>query len=90
MEALSRMMAITESRGLVDGFSVGSRYNVGIVVSHLLFVDDTLIFCGANEEHIRNLRCLFLGFESVSGFKINLSKLEIIPIDEVDDKDSFG
>jgi hypothetical protein len=90
MEALSRMMAVTESRGLVDGFSVGSRNNAGMVVSHLLFADDTLIFCGANEEHIRNLRCLFLCFESVSGLKINLSKSEIIPIGEVDDIDSLA
>jgi hypothetical protein len=52
MEALSKMMAVTESRGLMEGFSVGSRNNAGMVVSHLLFTDDTLIFCGANEDHI--------------------------------------
>jgi hypothetical protein len=90
MEALSRMMAVTESRGLVDGFFVGSRNNAGMVVSYLLFADDTLIFCGANEDHIRNLRCLFLCFESVSGLKINLSKSEIIPIGEVNDIDSLA
>jgi hypothetical protein len=59
MEALSRMMVATVDKGLVDGFLVGSRNNAGMVVSHLLFADDTLIFCGANGEHIRNLRCLF-------------------------------
>ncbi|GLT53880.1 hypothetical protein SLA2020_271180 [Shorea laevis] len=90
MEALSRMMVVIESRGLVDGFSVGSRYNAGMVVSHLLFADDTLIFCGANEEHIRNLRCLLLCFESILGLKINLSKSEIIPIGEVDEIDSLA
>jgi hypothetical protein len=60
MVDLSRMMAATVDRGLVDGFSMGSRNNAGMVVSHLLFADDTLIFCGANGEHICNLRCLFL------------------------------
>jgi hypothetical protein len=69
IEALSRMMAVTEAKGLVDGFSVGSRDNARMVVSHLLFVDDTSIFCGANDEHIQNLQCLFLCFESVSGLK---------------------
>jgi hypothetical protein len=52
MKALSRMMAATVDMGLVDGFSVGSRNNVGMVVLHLLFVDDTLIFCEANGELI--------------------------------------
>jgi hypothetical protein len=69
---------------------VSSRNNAGMVMSHLLFADDTFIFCGANEEHICNLRCLFLCFESVSGLKINLYKLEIIPIGEVDDIDSLA
>jgi hypothetical protein len=55
MEALSRMMAATEDRGLVVGFSMGSKNNAGMVVSHLLFANDTLIFCVANGVHIRNL-----------------------------------
>jgi hypothetical protein len=75
MEAPSRMMEAIEASGLVAGFSVGSRNNPGLSVSHLLFADDTLILCGADEEHLRNLRCLFLCFEVVSGLKINLSKV---------------
>jgi hypothetical protein len=34
-------MSATMDRGLLDGFSVVSRNNVGMVVSHLLFADDT-------------------------------------------------
>jgi len=59
MEALSRMMSAKVDRGLLDGFTVGSRSVAGIVVSHLLFADDILIFCEANGEHLCNLRCLF-------------------------------
>jgi hypothetical protein len=69
---------------------VGSRNNVELVVSYLLFADDTLIFCEANFEHLRNLQCLFLCFEAVLGLKINLSKSEIIPIGEVDDVESLA
>jgi hypothetical protein len=51
----------------------------------LLFADDTLIFWEPSGEQIRNLRCLFLCFDVVSGMKINLSKFEIVPIGEVGD-----
>jgi hypothetical protein len=62
-------------------------YNPGLRVSHLLFVDDTLIFCDAEEEQLHNLRCLFLCFEVASGLKINLSKSEIVLIGEVQNID---
>lgn len=44
MESLSRMLTATLDRGLLSSFSVGSRNNEELLVSHLLFVDDTLIF----------------------------------------------
>ena len=55
MEALSRMTAAIKASGLVVGFSVGARNNPGISVSHFPFADDTLIFCGANEDQLCNL-----------------------------------
>jgi hypothetical protein len=85
MEALSRMLMESEDRGLVAGFSVGHVHNPGLSISHLLFADDTLIFCDADAEQLRNLRCLFFCFEAASGLKINLSKSEIVPIGEVQD-----
>jgi hypothetical protein len=48
MEALSQMLSATvESEGL-SGFSVGSRYQEAMIVTHFLFTDDTLIFCEPN------------------------------------------
>jgi hypothetical protein len=85
MEALSRMLMESEARGLVAGFSVGPLHNSGLSISHLLFVDDMLIFCGADVEQLRNLRYLFFCFEAASGLKINLSKFKIVPIGEVHD-----
>jgi hypothetical protein len=85
MEALSRMLMESEARGLVAGFSVGSVHNSGLSISHLLFANDTLIFCDADVEQLCNLRCLFFCFEAASGLKINLSKSEIISIGEVQD-----
>jgi len=47
-----------------------------------LFADDTLIFSETSLNHLCNLRCLFLFFEPVS-LRINLAKLELVPIDNV-------
>lgn len=47
MEALSEMITTTVDRGLLLGFSVGFRLPV-VNISHLLFANDTLVFCEAN------------------------------------------
>jgi hypothetical protein len=39
MEALSRMLSTTVNRGLLPGFSVGSRNNDGLILSHLPFTE---------------------------------------------------
>jgi hypothetical protein len=44
-----------------------------------------ILLCVVGEEQLRNLCCLFLCFEAVSGLKINLPKSEIVPIGEVQD-----
>jgi hypothetical protein len=55
MEAFSRMIDAIISRGLISGFSVGSSDQTRVVVSHLLFADDTFVFCGADESQIRHI-----------------------------------
>lgn len=64
----------------MSGFFVG----IGIDISHFLFVDDTLIFCGASPNQLRILRGLFLCFEVVLGLKTNLAKSELVPVGNVD------
>jgi hypothetical protein len=46
MEALGRMNSAAVSRGLLASFSVGTEDVGEIDISHLLFVDNTLIFSG--------------------------------------------
>jgi hypothetical protein len=82
------MISAAVSGGLLSGFSVGTR--VGFDISHLLFADDTLIFSGADPDHLRHLRCLFLCFEAVSGLKVNLAKSELVPVGNVDDVDGLA
>ncbi|KAI8530701.1 hypothetical protein RHMOL_Rhmol11G0080100 [Rhododendron molle] len=58
---------------------------MGLLVSHLLFADDTLLFCDADPTQVGYLRCVLLCFEVVSGLKVNLGKSEMIPIGVVED-----
>ena len=44
MEALSRMLDVAASAGQLSGFSMGGTAGSLVMVSHLLFADDTLIF----------------------------------------------
>jgi hypothetical protein len=80
MEVLSRMMVAVVSGGFISGFLVGDRNANTLAVSHLLFADDTFIFCGVAPDNLRYLRCVLLCFEAVSGLKINLAKFELVPI----------
>jgi hypothetical protein len=50
----------------------------------LLFANDALLFCGADPNHLCNLWRLFFCFEAVSGLKMNLAKLELVPMGNVD------
>ncbi|XP_050259853.1 uncharacterized protein LOC126704908 [Quercus robur] len=52
-------------------------------MSHLLFVDDTLVFCDADSNHITALRGILSRFEEMSGLKINLGKSELVPVGDV-------
>ena len=73
--------------GQFTGFSVGSTTSASMMVSHLLFVDDTLIFCDANPNQLANLREILNRFEEVSELKINLGKSELISVGEVHNLD---
>ena len=83
MEVFSKMMKRAEGAGLLRGFRVAGRQGGGVGVSHLLFVDDTILFCDANEEQILHVRMLLLCFQAMTGLKVNALKSEMVPIEEV-------
>ena len=63
----------------MSSFYLGTWTNI----SHFLFADDTLLFCGADLNHLCNLQSLFLCFEAASGLKTNLAKSELFPVGNV-------
>ena len=58
----SKMMKRVEGAGLFRGFRASGRRVGGVCVSHLLFADDTILFCDADEEQILHVRMLLLCF----------------------------
>jgi hypothetical protein len=90
MEALSKLFSITVQRGFLSGFSVGFDSNGVIIISHMLFTDDTLVFCMANPNHLLYLRMLLLSFEAISGLKINLDKSVLVHVGHVDNVDDLA
>ena len=83
MEVLSIML----KRAVTGGYSSscnfrGSERN-DLSISHLLFADDTIIFCEAKEDQLLHLSWILLWFEASSGLKINLDKSELIPVGNV-------
>ena len=56
MEALNCLLKTEVCEGFLSPHKVQGRGGEGIHVSHLMFADDTLIFCEAREEQITFLR----------------------------------
>ena len=83
MEVLSCIMKKTEKGGFIQGFHVGPIYSTGICVSHLLFLDDTILFCDASREQILSIRLVLTCFQAFTGLNVNVGKSEIAPVGEV-------
>ena len=83
MEALSCLI----NRAVEGNYLSGSRIAYGrgeeLAISHLLYADDTLLFCEADKDQLKFLSWTLMWFEAMSGLKINLNKSEIIPIGPV-------
>ena len=69
MEALSRLLDRAVRERLCSGFIVGKSDETSLMISHLLFADDTLIFCDVDSDQLSNLRHLFSWFEVLFEFE---------------------
>ena len=69
--------------GFLSSYDIRGRNGVTMNISHLLFVDDTLVFCKDFEEQMVSLSWILLCFEALSWLSVNLDKSAILPVDEV-------
>ena len=84
MEILSQLLFRARSGGYIEGFKMGNGNGVGKDLLHLLFADDTLLFCKANSVELCYLSWVFLWFEAIFGLKVNREKSEAILVGRVD------
>ena len=87
MEAVIRMLDKAVHEGRLSGFNAGASTGRSLMVSHLFFADDTLIFCDANIDQMLILCMVLIWFEAVSGLKVNLGKLELVAVGAVHNMD---
>lgn len=90
MEVLSKMFQVTEEAGLIRGFLAGALRGTEVRISHLLFADDTIVFCDAAPAQVLHNRKVLSCFEAVTGLCVNLSKSEMVPVGVVNDMSSLA
>ncbi|RVX12326.1 putative ribonuclease H protein [Vitis vinifera] len=90
MEVLSVLLRRAVDGGFISDCSLRGRGGMEMNVSHLLFADDTIIFCEAKQDHLTFLSWILAWFEAAFGLKINLAKSEVIPVGEVEDIDELA
>ena len=77
-EGLNIMMFALVTHNLFEGYKVG--LNNPMVVSHLQFVDDTLLLGIKSWANVRALRAVLVLFEEMSGLKVNFHKSLLVGV----------
>ena len=83
MEALVCLINRVVEGNYLSGSKIADRRGEELVISHLLYAEDTLLFCEADKDQLKFLSWPMIWFEVVLGLRINLNKSEIIPIGPV-------
>ena len=84
MEAFSSLVNKAALGGFLSEHRVKGRGRGEVLISHILFGDDTLIFCGDSRDHMMYLKRILLLFEVLSSLRINLDKSSIIPVGDME------
>ncbi|CAL1385774.1 unnamed protein product [Linum trigynum] len=89
MDVLSFMLGKLREKGKFRGFFIDEEQNRG-EVTHLLFADDTLIFCEAEPDQVLSLLGTLVCFQAVTGLKVNLDKSMMYTVGEVPEPSFFA
>ncbi|RVX07712.1 LINE-1 reverse transcriptase-like [Vitis vinifera] len=84
MEVLSALIRRAVQGNFISGCRLRGRGDAEIMVSYLLFADDTIVFCEPSKDQLTHLGWILAWFEVASRLRINLAKSELIPVGEID------
>ena len=59
-------------------------------IFHLLFADNTILFCNASREQLLSIRLALSCFQVFTSLKVNMGKCEIVPIREENNLDALA
>ncbi|WMV38581.1 hypothetical protein MTR67_031966 [Solanum verrucosum] len=83
MEGLNYMVRKANELGWIRGFGAYTNIVNNMEITHLLYADDSLVFCGAEVSQIRHLRAILTIFEAISGLHVNWQKSSLFPVNQV-------
>ena len=84
MEVFSLLIDKAISGGFLIGYTLNGSNGEVVTVSHLLFADDTLVFCRDSEDQMVYLSWILLHLEALSRLKVNLDKSVILLVGDVE------
>ena len=90
MEALCTLINKAVSGGFLSGCRIRGRVGDEVQITHLLFANDTLVFCEATTEQMSSLCWILMWFKAISGLKINLDKRKNFPVGRADNVEELA
>ena len=90
MDVLRTLLRRTEEGDFLKGFKASPNAQGGLQISHLLFANDTILFCDASREQLLYIRMVLIFFEAIIGLKVNVGKSEIVLVGEVGNLDALA